>query len=172
MAGAMRKVAAYLGLVEDHGRYDEYDEFDEYAGEAFEEMGTDGDDAEPRDGRDVRGERAATVASLADRRPMTVAPSRSTAEAPRIVTLHPRTYNDARALGEHFRDGIPVIMNLSDMDDVDAKRLVDFAAGLIFGLRGSIDRVTAKVFLLSPADVEVTAEDRARIASGGFFNQS
>jgi cell division inhibitor SepF len=93
-------------------------------------------------------------------------------ESPRIVTLHPRTYNDARSLGEHFRDGIPVIMNLSDMDDVDAKRLVDFAAGLIFGLRGSIDRVTAKVFLLSPADVEVTAEDRARIASGGFFNQS
>ncbi|HEU4539996.1 MAG TPA: cell division protein SepF [Jiangellaceae bacterium] len=170
MAGAMRKVAAYLGLVEDHGRYDEYDdEFDEYAGEAFDEMGPDGGDAESRD---TRPERPATVASLAERRPMSVAASRSPVEAPRIVTLHPRNYNDARALGEHFRDGSPVIMNLSDMDDVDAKRLVDFAAGLIFGLRGSIDRVTAKVFLLSPADVEVTAEDRARIASGGFFNQS
>ena len=170
MAGAMRKVAAYLGLVEDHGRYDEYDdEFDEYAGEAFDEMGPDGSDAEARD---ARPERPATVASLAERRPMSVASSRSSVESPRIVTLHPRTYNDARALGEHFRDGTPVIMNLSDMDDVDAKRLVDFAAGLIFGLRGSIDRVTAKVFLLSPADVEVTAEDRARIATGGFFNQS
>jgi cell division inhibitor SepF len=169
MAGAMRKVAAYLGLVEDHGRYDEYDdEFDEYAGEAFDEMGPDGADGEARDSRQNR---PATVASLAERRPMSVASSRG-AESPRIVTLHPRTYNDARALGEHFRDGTPVIMNLSDMDDVDAKRLVDFAAGLIFGLRGSIDRVTAKVFLLSPADVEVTAEDKARIASGGFFNQS
>jgi cell division inhibitor SepF len=168
MAGAMRKVAAYLGLVEDHGRYDEYDEeFDEYAGEAFDEMGPDGGEPEPRE---ARPDRPATVASLAERRPMSVA--RSSVESPRIVTLHPRTYNDARSLGEHFRDGIPVIMNLSDMDDVDAKRLVDFAAGLIFGLRGSIDRVTAKVFLLSPADVEVTAEDRARIASGGFFNQS
>ncbi|HEX6232303.1 MAG TPA: cell division protein SepF [Jiangellaceae bacterium] len=169
MAGAMRKVAAYLGLVEDHGRYDEYDdEFEEYAGEAFDEMGPDGGEPESRDARPER----ATVASLAERRPMSVASSRSAVESPRIVTLHPRTYNDARALGEHFRDGTPVIMNLSDMDDVDAKRLVDFAAGLIFGLRGSIDRVTAKVFLLSPADVEVTAEDRARIASGGFFNQS
>jgi cell division inhibitor SepF len=90
----------------------------------------------------------------------------------RIVTLHPRTYNEARTLGEHFRDGTPVIMNLSEMDDGDAKRLVDFAAGLIFGLRGDIERVTAKVFLLSPADVTVTAEDKARIAGGGFFNQS
>lgn len=171
MAGAMRKVAAYLGLVEDQGRYDEYDdEFDEYADEAFDEM--TGDDATPAGPHDGRGERPAPVASLAERRPVAVASSRSAVDTARIVTLHPRTYNDARALGEHFRDGIPVIMNLSEMDDVDAKRLVDFAAGLIFGLRGSIDRVTAKVFLLSPADVEVTAEDRARIASGGFFNQS
>ena len=172
MAGAMRKVVAYLGLVEDHGRYDEYDdEFDEYADEAFDEMG--GDPAEAAPARDARADRTATVASLADRRPVAVAPAaRSAVDTARIVTLHPRTYNDARALGEHFRDGIPVIMNLSEMDDVDAKRLVDFAAGLIFGLRGSIDRVTAKVFLLSPADVEVTAEDRARIATGGFFNQS
>ena len=94
------------------------------------------------------------------------------AELSRITTLHPRTYNEARTLGEHFRDGTPVIMNLSEMDDGDAKRLVDFAAGLIFGLRGDIERITAKVFLLSPADVTVTAEDKARIAGGGFFNQS
>jgi cell division inhibitor SepF len=167
MAGAMRKVAVYLGLVEDQGRYHEYDdEFDEYADEAFDDVGEVADSRESTD-------RTATVASLADRRPVAVAsPSRRAVDSARIVTLHPRTYNDARTLGENFRDGIPVIMNLSDMDDVDAKRLVDFAAGLIFGLRGSIDRVTAKVFLLSPADVEVTAEDRARIASGGFFNQS
>jgi cell division inhibitor SepF len=90
----------------------------------------------------------------------------------RVTTLHPRTYNEARAIGEHFREGTPVIMNLTEMDDADAKRLVDFAAGLIFGLRGSIDRVTAKVFLLSPHNVEVTAEDKQRLAEGGFFNQS
>ena len=93
-------------------------------------------------------------------------------EGYRITTLHPRTYNEARQIGEHFRNGTPVIMNLTEMDDVDAKRLVDFAAGLIFGLRGSIERVTNKVFLLSPEHVEVTAEDKARIAESGFFNQS
>ncbi|HEV2636892.1 MAG TPA: cell division protein SepF [Actinocrinis sp.] len=96
----------------------------------------------------------------------------SSAEAYRITTLHPRTYNEARTIGEHFRDGTPVIMNLTEMSDGDAKRLVDFAAGLVFGLRGSIERVTQRVFLLSPANVDVTAEDKARIAEGGFFNQS
>ncbi|MCW2697627.1 MAG: sepF, partial [Modestobacter sp.] len=90
----------------------------------------------------------------------------------RITTLHPRTYNEARTIGERFRDGMPVIMNLTEMNDADAKRLVDFAAGLSFGLHGSIERVTAKVFLLSPQDVDVTAEDKARIREGGFFNQS
>ena len=95
-------------------------------------------------------------------------------EAPayRIVTLQPRSYNEARQIGEEFREGTPVIMNLTDMDDVDAKRLVDFAAGLIFGLRGTIEKVTNKVFLLSPRNVEVTPEDKRRIAEGGFYNQS
>jgi cell division inhibitor SepF len=90
----------------------------------------------------------------------------------RITTVTPRTYNEARVIGERYREGCPVIMNLTELDDADAKRLVDFAAGLIFGLRGSIERVTAKVFLLSPQNVDVTAEDKARIREGGFFNQS
>jgi cell division inhibitor SepF len=89
-----------------------------------------------------------------------------------ITTLHPTTYNEARTIGEHFRDGVPVIMNLTEMDEADAKRLVDFAAGLAFGLRGTIERVTNRVFLLSPANVQVTAEDKAKIAEGGFFDQS
>lgn len=89
-----------------------------------------------------------------------------------ITTLHPTTYNEARTIGEHFRDGVPVIMNLTEMAESDAKRLVDFAAGLAFGLRGTMERVTNRVFLLSPANVQVTAEDKARIAEGGFFNQS
>jgi cell division inhibitor SepF len=89
-----------------------------------------------------------------------------------ITTLHPTTYNEARTIGEHFRDNVPVIMNLTEMDESDAKRLVDFAAGLAFGLRGTIERVTNRVFLLSPANVQVTAEDKAKIAEGGFFNQS
>ena len=92
----------------------------------------------------------------------------------RISTIHPRTYNEAKNIGESFREGTPVIMNLTDLDDADAKRLVDFAAGLVFGLHGSIERVTSKVFLLSPAHVEVTANEVAppKAASRGFFNQS
>jgi cell division inhibitor SepF len=116
----------------------------------------------------------ATAAKLAVREPVVAeAPAPAPAPQPyRITTLHPRTYNEARTIGERFRDGMPVIMNLTEMDDADAKRLVDFAAGLSFGLRGSIERVTAKVFLLSPQNVDVTAEDKARIREGGFFNQS
>ncbi len=117
----------------------------------------------------------ATAAKLVVREPVAVVAEPAPAPAPqpyRITTLHPRTYNEARVIGERFRDGMPVIMNLTEMDDSDAKRLVDFAAGLSFGLRGSIERVTAKVFLLSPQNVDVTAEDKARIREGGFFNQS
>ena len=89
----------------------------------------------------------------------------------RIVTLHPHTYHEARPIGERYREGTPVIMNLTAMEDKDAKRVVDFAAGLAFALRGSIDKVTNKVFLLSPPNVDVSAEDRRRIAEGGLFNQ-
>ncbi|GGL96401.1 MULTISPECIES: cell division protein SepF [Micromonospora] len=89
-----------------------------------------------------------------------------------ITTLHPTTYREARTIGEHFRDGVPVIINLTEMDESDARRLVDFAAGLAFGLRGTIERVTNRVFLLSPANVQVTAEDKAKIAEGGFFSLS
>jgi cell division inhibitor SepF len=167
MAGAIHKMAVYLGLVEDEVAYEDgYDSFeDDYAGFEDEEGGG-ADSARPpvpqsRNGYDPgSGE------------PGRPAPVRQTADLTRITTLHPRTYNEARTIGEHFREGTPVIMNLSEMVDSDAKRLVDFAAGLIFGLRGSIDRVTNRVFLLSPASIEVTAEDKARIAERGFFNQS
>lgn len=86
----------------------------------------------------------------------------------RITTLHPRNYSEARTIGEHYRDGTPVILNLTDMDDADAKRLVDFSAGLAFALRGSMDKITSRVFLLSPPNVDVTAEDRKKLAEGGF----
>jgi len=87
----------------------------------------------------------------------------------RIVTLHPRNYNEARPIGERYREGNPVIMNLTGMEDRDAKRLVDFAAGLAFALRGSIDKVTNKVFLLSPPNLDVSAEDKRRLAEGRFL---
>lgn len=87
----------------------------------------------------------------------------------KIMTLRPKDYSEARTIGERFRDGTPVIMDLVSMDNADAKRLVDFAAGLAFALRGSFDKVATKVFLLSPADVDVSAEERRRIAEAGFY---
>jgi cell division inhibitor SepF len=166
MASAMRKMAVYLGLVEDDHRYDQYQ--DEYGAEdEYDEYGTD---------LVAQEDRSAAYSGFVesghlppdDQVPVQI----QTTDLTRITTLHPRTYNEARTIGEHFREGTPVIMNLTEMVDSDARRLVDFAAGLIFGLRGSIDRVTNKVFLLSPANVEVAAEDKARIAERGFFNQS
>ncbi|MQS05769.1 cell division protein SepF [Streptomyces alkaliphilus] len=220
MAGAMRKMAVYLGLVEDDG-YDRqgYGPDDDFEPEPESERGRRQRDHDPEpDSRDHgreslrdrlpepaaepvimqppaprEPEPVPAAAAVESRRPQRVAPVSSiTSDRPsleksapvimpkvvserepyRITTLHPRTYNEARTIGEHFREGTPVIMNLTEMDDTDAKRLVDFAAGLVFGLHGSIERVTQKVFLLSPANVDVTAEDKARIAEGGFFNQS
>ena len=166
MASAMRKMAVYLGLVEDDHRYgekyDSYGEYEDYDEQAEGPEVPDEPDARPGQS-DYVGYQAADW--RAEHVPQTT-------DLARITTLHPRTYNEARTIGEHFREGTPVIMNLTEMVDSDAKRLVDFAAGLIFGLRGSIERVTNKVFLLSPANVEVTAEDKARIAERGFFNQS
>ena len=169
MAGAMHKMAVYLGLVEDEVAYEDgFESLEEdFNGYVEEEAGGAQAARSP-----VPPARAAYAvdADLTESAPP--APVRQTADLTRITTLHPRTYNEARTIGEHFREGTPVIMNLSEMVDSDAKRLVDFAAGLIFGLRGSIDRVTNRVFLLSPASIEVTAEDKARIAERGFFNQS
>ena len=163
MPSAMRKMAVYLGLVEEDHRYqgEKYDSYAEYEEYDESSLPEGPEEADPRASRDDYG--GYQVPEWRPEQPTDLA---------RITTLHPRTYNEARTIGEHFREGTPVIMNLTEMVDSDAKRLVDFAAGLIFGLRGSLERVTNKVFLLSPANVEVTAEDKARIAERGFFNQS
>ena len=155
MADRLKKAAVWLGLSTDH----EYAEAVAGADDVTEEVLQ----------RPSSAPAAHSVTELESRRP--VAPQPRMADISRIITVHPRTYNEARTIGESFRDGVPVIMNLSDMEDVDAKRLVDFAAGLIFGLHGTIERITSKVFLLSPQYVNVAAEDKERIA-GGFFNQS
>ena len=159
MAGALRKTMLYLGLADERGDQgedyvDEYQERETAVSHEYEAQVTP-----------IRANGSHALVPA----PAHTAPE---AELRRITTVHPRSYNDARKIGEAFREGTPVIMNLSDMDDSDAKRLVDFAAGLVFGLRGTIERVTNKVFLLSPADVTVTAEDKARMAESGFFNQS
>jgi cell division inhibitor SepF len=143
--GSVRKASAWLGLVEDNdGRY--YD--DEYAGDA------DTGDAWVTDPR-VR-----------------VASESAQEQGRRIATVSPDGFRDARGIGELFRDGVPVIVNLTAMEPADAKRVVDFAAGLAFGLRGSIERVATRVFLLTPADTEIVSGESAGRAQDGFFNQS
>jgi cell division inhibitor SepF len=147
----------YLGLADDRSEHEEY--LEEYEEEVA-----------------VPHEYEAQVTPL--HRPTRAsvpaqAPAPQAHELRRITTIHPRSYNDARKIGEAFREGTPVIMNLTDMDDADAKRLVDFSAGLIFGLHGAIERVTSKVFLLSPAHVEVAGDAAAPEQSrAGFYNQS
>ncbi|WP_051732664.1 cell division protein SepF [Kitasatospora phosalacinea] len=89
----------------------------------------------------------------------------------KIVSLRPTGFEAARTVGEHIRAATPVVMDLTEMDDAEAKRMVDFASGLIFGTRGGIERIARRVFLLTPADVEVTVIDRP-IDDSGFYNQS
>ncbi|MFT4296462.1 MAG: cell division protein SepF [Micropruina sp.] len=175
MADTLKKAAVWLGLVSDNNyAQSEYGVDDvtqqvprepEHPVVATQQSGAPQSAVVPA----APVPAAATVTELESRRP--TAPAPRTADLSRIITVTPRAFNEARTIGEHFRDGVPVIMNLGELENVDAKRLVDFAAGLIFGLRGSIDRITSKVFLLSPPNVNVTAEDKERIA-GGFYNQS
>jgi cell division inhibitor SepF len=155
MAGALRKTMAYLGLSEDEGDY--VDELDA-----------------PREptAAETRPEREEPRAQVT---PMRVVPAPEPVEHDlrRISTVHPATYNEARVIGEAFRDGTPVIMNLTGMSETEAKRMVDFSAGLVFGLHGSIERVTNRVFLLSPASVEVATDSgQPETGPGRLFNQS
>jgi cell division inhibitor SepF len=146
--GSVRKASAWLGLVDDNDDERYYD--DDYS----EGTDTGTGDAWVTDPR------------------VKVAEDTAEERGRRIGTVAPDSFRDARAIGELFRDGVPVIMNLTAMEPADAKRVVDFAAGLIFGLRGSIERVSTRVFLLSPADTEIVSGDAATHRSDGFFNQS
>jgi len=169
MANAFKRVANYLGLVDDEDDL-------QPAVEA---------QAPARAPRAVRPVRAVTPAQ--DQTPswatsaVKVAPAATVQSAPvqqelpvldQIFTIHPRFYNEARTVGEKYRQGQPVLMNLSDMDETERKRLVDFASGLVFGHFGSIERVTSKVFLLTPPNVRVSTEGKVAATEASFFNQS
>jgi cell division inhibitor SepF len=150
MANPLRKTMVYLGLADEEYEY---------------EHGP------------VAPVAAAQAPAHSNRAPVTplrrAAPSTPEAEMNEILTVHPRQYKDAQLIAENFREGIPVIINLSQMSDSDARRLVDFASGLSQGLYGKIERVTSKVFLLSPAHVAVSGE-QAEVESdvdASFFAQ-
>jgi len=155
MAFSVNKMATFLGLKDDP-------ELDQVA--VAQEPTRSG-------AVSVREPRGAALRN-APSRPIAVAVQPELSPMDRIVTLHPRTYSEARAIGEQYREGNPVIMNLSDMEETERKRLVDFASGLVFGLHGSIERVTSKVFLLSPENVSVSNDAKNAAAEASFFNQS
>jgi cell division inhibitor SepF len=145
--GSVRKASAWLGLVDDNDDERYYDD-DGYS------EGTEPGDAWVTDPR------------------VKVASDVAEEKGRRIGTVTPDSFRDARTIGELFRDGVPVIMNLTAMEPADAKRVVDFAAGLIFGLRGSIERVSSRVFLLTPAHTEIVSGAPAAHRADGFYNQS
>jgi cell division inhibitor SepF len=158
MSNAIRRVANYLGLMDEP-------EFDTAQSQA------------PAKSSDVRIKSrelrpVPTVSSSRRGEVVETAPQLDLPTLDRIITLHPRYYNEARTIGEHYSEGNPVIINLTEMDESEHKRLVDFASGLAFGLHGTIERVTKKVFLLSPANVSVSSEDKSAAAQASFFNQS
>ncbi|MBM9506088.1 cell division protein SepF [Actinacidiphila acididurans] len=150
--GSVRRASAWLGLVDDNGGGEGYydEEYADYGENSGRQRTADVWVTDPR----VR-----------------VASEAAHEQGNRIATVTPDGFRDARGIGELFRDGVPVIVNLTAMDPSDAKRVVDFAAGLTFGLRGSIERVANRVFLLTPADYSIMNAD-ARRGGDGFFNQS
>jgi cell division inhibitor SepF len=154
MSNAIRRVANYLGLMDEP-------EFD-----------TAQVPAKPSGDVRVKSRELRPVSTVRSAEVVNAAPQLDLPVLDRIITLHPRYYNEARTIGEHYREGNPVIINLTEMDESEHKRLVDFASGLAFGLHGTIERVTKKVFLLSPANVSVSSEDKSAAAQASFFNQS
>ena len=163
MASVWRKTMRYLGLVEE----------EDYEGVQAPD---DGIQPEPA-GLGVREDRSRRVARTAAGPTMdepeaiirTIPQSRRSAGT--IHRAEPKRFNEAREVGERFKEGIPVIMNLQETEDGIARRLVDFASGLVFARDGKIELVANRVYLLTPHDVEVSAEERERIREGGFFNQ-
>ena len=152
MSNALRRMTNYLGLTEDDGTTQE----------AFA--------VRPKT---TPVKRQTPTLSVAPQLPVAQAPAiADAAPIDRIVTITPRFYSEARAIGEFYREGNPVIMNLSDMEESERKRLIDFASGLVFGHAGTIERVTSKVFLLSPPNVMVSSEDKTAAANASLFNQS
>jgi cell division inhibitor SepF len=159
MPGLWKRTMQYLGLVEDEDLED------------LDDSVEPGGRPEPapvrRLGRGGAGRGEGIDRSEAIVR--TLPPRGSTMAS--IHRAEPMRFNDARDIGERFRQGVPVIMNLQGADDAIARRLVDFASGLVFGLDGKIEMVASRVYLLTPANMEVSAEERERLVEGGFFNQ-
>jgi len=162
MANPLRKTMVYLGLADEEYEYEAQQQQPSAPAAPVEKHAPAAAAQAPR---------PAAVTPLRRSAPAAQAPAHEMNE---ILTVHPRQYKDAQVIAENFREGIPVIINLSQMSEPDARRLVDFASGLSQGLYGKIERVTSKVFLLSPAHVAVsgdTAEAESDVEASFFAQQ-
>jgi cell division inhibitor SepF len=159
MAGVWRKTLVYLGLVED-------DEYDDYGYEDLEM-----EEAQPR--RASRRGAGDTEDGGGHQREAVVRAMPNAAPQARFHLVMPSSFNDAQEVGDKFREGYSVLMNLQGVDPELARRLVDFASGLAYGLAGSMQPVAEKVFLITPSGIQVSAEERRRfLEERGFFNQA
>ncbi len=160
MPGVWKKALSYLGLVEEEG----YEDIDDVEAEA--PVRPDPMPVRPA----TRSPEVSAHPAIhgSDTVVRTIPQPRAGAS---IHKSEPKRFNEARELGDKFRDGVPVIMNLQGTDDSVARRLVDFASGLVYGLDGKIETVANRVYLLTPANMEVSAEERERLREGGFYNQ-
>jgi cell division inhibitor SepF len=159
VAGAFKKSLVWLGLVEP--------EDDEELADVAEPASRS-----PADRAPIRRVRDDDVYGRLEEPTEAVIHSIPSAATGKVHLIEPSGFNDAEEIGEKFKADIPVIVNLQAMEPETAKRLIDFAAGLTFGLDGRIQRVADKVFLLTPRNVEVSAEERRRLQERGFFNQA
>lgn len=173
--GALRKAGSWLGLgsgdedddmyrtgrgAYDTGSYDEEDDVD--PGWVYD------DEPEESRSRPLEGSVVPASEIFAAR----AAAAAATKPTSRIAVVHPKSYHEARAIGEYFRKDIPVVIDLTAMDEADAKRVVDFASGLTFGRRGTMERLAKRVFLLLPGDVALLTGDPGNNNHDGFFNQA
>ncbi|GGF33400.1 cell division protein SepF [Subtercola lobariae] len=169
MANPLRKTMVYLGLADEELEYEDAPAQQPVAHVANQQAQSPVAPVASAPSAQSHGNRA-PVTPL---RRTTPQKNAAPLEMNEILTVHPKQYKDAQIIAESFREGIPVIINLSQMTDADARRLIDFAGGLSQGLYGKIERVTSKVFLLSPAHVSVSGEAATDTrAEASFFVQS
>ena len=174
------RTLVYFGLAEDHDSYDDYEEPDPRDSEAeLESRYRERPNVRRLQSRRRRDEIDDIFAddSPSERRTSVLRPVGGRAENGRSgeVRVHlviPKSFNDAQDVADKFKDAIPVIINLQGSETDLSKRLIDFASGLTYALDGGMQRIADKVFLLTPRNVEVSAEERARLIEKGFFNQS
>jgi cell division inhibitor SepF len=164
MAGVWRKTLIYLGLAEEDEEYEDY---------AYDDLESP---EQPRRRAPASTGRRTSVAEAEPRtaqRRDGVVTAMPSLQSPRFHLVQPSAFNDAQEIGDKFREGFSVIMNLQNADPDLSRRLVDFASGLAYGLGGSMQPAADRVFLITPAGVAVSAEERRRaLEDSGFFNQA